>query len=123
MRQRKLQRAASAILAGVLTLGSAGAASPESLAGQVGDKRYPVRFPMGTTGNCKKAYDAYIAAKGHSAYAQTPLNYTVEGFFCGLALNAPSQKAAQERALESCKSTGKKYKYRTVSNCQVYVSK
>jgi hypothetical protein len=64
-----------------------------------------------------------IAASGHSAYAQTPLRDGVEAFFCGRAFNAPSQKVAEERALENCRSVGKRYKVKIAGACAIYVSK
>jgi hypothetical protein len=98
-------------------------ANAQSLTGKVGDKRYSAQFPSGVKGPCRKAYKDYIAAPGHSAYAQTPLSWGVEAFFCGRAYNAPSQKAAEERALADCKSVFKLYKVKTIGACQIYVSK
>ena len=97
-----------------------------SLSGQVGNKRYTVQFnPSQPTNPCKKAYDAYIKAGGHSAYAQTPSGRLAhaEASFCGVALNAPSEAAAKERAVANCKRTGEKYKVKTAGRCEVYVSK
>jgi hypothetical protein len=108
--------AASLLLAGP-------ALSAESLAGKVGTKRYAVQFPPGMQGPCQKLYKDYIAASGHSAYAQTPLSYTAEAFFCGRAFNAPSQKEAEKRALADCNSVGTKYKLKVAGGCEIYVSK
>jgi hypothetical protein len=118
-----MRPAIASMLAGAMLAAAPGAAIAESLAGQIGKKRYPVQFHPGMTGPCQKVYKAYIAAPGHSAYAQTPLRYGVEAFFCGKAFNAPSQKAAEERALENCRSVGKKYKVKIAGSCAVYVSK
>jgi hypothetical protein len=114
-------RAALAILAASILV--AGPVQAESLAGKIGKKRYPVQFPVGMKGPCQQVYEAYIAAPGHSAYAQTPLSYSVEAFFCGRAFNAPSQKEAERRALADCNSVGTKYKLKVAGACAVYVSK
>lgn len=113
------------MLAGMIIAALPGAAMAKdagSLAGQVGKKRYAAQFSM-TKGPCQKAYKDYVAAPGHSAYAQTHLSYDAEAFFCGRAYNAPSQKAAEERALADCNSLGKKYKVKTAGNCSIYASK
>jgi hypothetical protein len=117
-----LPRMAATLLFTALAL-PIGAAHSESLAGKIGDKRYSVQFPVGVKGPCQKAYKDYIAAAGHSAYAQTPLSWGVEAFFCGRAYNAPTQKAAEQRALADCQSVFKLYKVKTVGSCKVYVSK
>lgn len=112
--------------AAVLAAGNfASAANAQSLAGQEGNKRYPPQFPSSPKDPCKLAYKAYVAASGHSAYAQTTSGrtYQAEAFFCGIARNAPSIKAAEERALADCKSLSKKYKMRTLGACSVYASK
>lgn len=100
-------------------------AQAQSLAGQVGDKRYSTNFPPSPKDPCKLAYKAYVAASGHSAYAQTVSGRMAhaEAFFCGMARNAPSQKAAEERALADCKRVGQKYKVKTAGRCEVYASK
>lgn len=110
-------------LCGLLAM--SGAASAEYLSGQVGDKRYAVHFPAGQRGPCKSIWEAYIKAPGHSAYAQTPNVYAAgsQAVFCGRAFNAPSQKAAEERALASCSSTGTKYKVKLSGRCEIYASK
>lgn len=108
----------SAALAASLPL----AASAESLAGKVGDQRYPAQFGQ-TRGPCQQAYKDYVAASGHSAYAQTHVSYDAEAFFCGRAYNAPTQKAAEEKALSDCNAVFKKYKVKTAGNCTIYASK
>ena len=91
------------------------------LSGDVGDVRYGVAFLEGMVGGCKKAYDRYVRASGHSAYASTPM-YASEAFHCGTAMNAGSQKAAEKAALGLCESAKKRYK--VVSGpCLVYASK
>ncbi|MGF7004653.1 hypothetical protein [Aminobacter sp. BE322] len=122
----KFVRLASvSMLAGVIVaaaLAPAMAKDAGSLAGKVGTKRYPAQFGQ-SGGPCKKAYQEYVAAPGHSAYAQTAVSYNVEAVFCGRAYNAPSQKVAEEQALANCNSVGKKYKLKTTGNCSIYVSK
>lgn len=98
---------------------SVSGASAESLAGKVGDKRYPVNLVY-VDGNCGDAYREYIAAAGHSAYAQTPRG---RGFICGAAINKKSQKAAEEYALKSCAAGVAKFKIGQKGRCQIYVSK
>ncbi len=99
-------------------------AQAQSLAGQKGDVRYPAQFHSSKDA-CSKAYAKYVGASGHSAYAQTPSGRMAhaEAFFCGTGLNAPSKKAAEERALESCKSVGKKIKAKKTGRCEIYASK
>jgi hypothetical protein len=114
-----------AILFGALASGAlVFSAQAQSLSGQKGDVRYRVQFPNPKDA-CKKAYDAYVAASGHSAYAQTPSGRfaNAEAFFCAVVRNAPSQKAAEERVLVDCKRTGEKYKVKTAGRCEVYASK
>ncbi|MEJ6783814.1 hypothetical protein [Aminobacter sp. Piv2-1] len=121
----KFVRLASAsMLAGVIVaaaLAPAMAKDAGSLAGKVGTKRYPLQFQQ-TEGPCQKTYKEYVAAAGHSAYAQTHLG-NVEGFYCGASINGPSQQATEKQALERCNSVGKRYKLKTTGNCSIYVSK
>lgn len=119
---RILTLLASAFVASPLVLGSAQA---QSLAGSEGTKRYPTSFPQNPKDPCRLAYKAYVAASGHSAYAQTLSGRSAsrEAFFCGISRNAPSKKAAEQRALADCKRTGEKYKVKTAGACQVYASK
>ena len=116
-----MRAALSVLVASFLAAGPTLAA--ESLAGQIGTKHYAVRFPSGMKGPCQKLYKDYIAASGHSAYAQTPLSYMAQAMFCGRAYNAPSQKEAEKRALADCNSVGTKYKLRVAGGCEIYVSK
>ncbi|MGX8008764.1 hypothetical protein ACVDG8_006915 [Mesorhizobium sp. ORM8.1] len=94
-----------------------------SLAGSKGHVHYPVYFPPGTKGNCGKAYDAYIAAGGHSAYASTPIARMTEFFICGISVNAKSQQAAEDLALRNCQGGLKRYKFQTSGACGVAASK
>ena len=107
----------------VALLVASGPAMAESLAGKVGDKRYPVNIPWGSVGSCQKAYDDYIAAPGHSAYATTVMDRTVEYFICGAWLNAPSQKRAEALALKSCQKSVSKYKVQIAGACSIAASK
>ena len=125
MKLNTVQLALASVLAGLLVAAVPGAAMAKdkgSLAGQEGKKRYALQFQQ-TKGPCQKAYKDYVAASGHSAYAQTHLSYDAEAFFCGPAYNAPTQQIAEERALASCNSVGKKYKVKTAGKCAIYTSK
>jgi len=110
-------------MAAGLLLGGASNGFAENLSGKVGDKRYPVRFPSGTTGNCPKTYKDYIAASGHSAYAQTPVDPMVDGFFCGLYYDARTKEEAEEGALKLCRELQKRYKFTVIKRCEIYASK
>lgn len=104
------------------------AAVAASLAGQVGDKRRGQVLPGSTTGSCGAAWKAYVAASGHSAYASTRFSGPfvrngMEAIYCGIDRNAPSQKAAEQRAIASCNSAKKKYKMRSNGPCEVVASK
>ena len=98
----------------VALLVASGPAMAESLAGKVGDKRYPVNIPWGSVGSCQKAYDDYIA---------TVMDRTVEYFICGAWLNAPSQKKAEALALKSCQKSVSKYKVQIAGACSIAASK
>lgn len=114
---------AAVIFSGLLTLAAPYAEAGGSLAGSKGDVRYPVYFPLGTRGDCSKAYKAYVAAGGHSAYASTPVAPMTEFFICGVAVNAKSQKAAEDSALRGCQGGLKKYKFETSGSCSIAASK
>jgi hypothetical protein len=111
------------IIAGFLILITPAAEAAESLAGSKGNIHFPVYISPGSTGGCGKHYGEYIAARGHSAYAMTPFNWATEFTICGIALNAPSEQAAQARALQSCESGRKKWKISTAGVCGVAASK
>jgi len=103
-------------------------AAAGSLAGDVGDKRRGQVAPTQSKDQCGKAWDDYVAASGHSAYAQTPyfgqfVRNGYEAYFCGAYRNAPSQQAAEKGALANCNAAKKKYKIGTVGNCSVVASK
>lgn len=119
-----MRRALASVLAGLLVAAVPGATMAKdkgSLAGNEGKKRYAVQFAW-TKGPCQDAYKGYVAASGHSAYAQTHLG-GVEAFYCADSLNAPSQAAAEKQALERCNSVGKTYKMKTTGKCAIYASK
>ena len=101
-----------------------GIASAGSLAGSEGDKRFPPALPNNPKDGCTKAYKAYVAASGHSAYATTPYARLFSLYvICGTRLNAPTQKAAEELALKSCQSTRSHYKVTTGGGCEIAASK
>ncbi|HEV2503249.1 MAG TPA: hypothetical protein VGV39_09240 [Mesorhizobium sp.] len=110
------------ITAAISVATTASMANAESLAGKVGDKRFPVGV-MGTLGGCQKTYNKYIAAAGHSAYAQTLLGRTDEFFICGSHLNAKSQQAAEAQALKNCEEARKYYKVKVTGACSIAASK
>ncbi|RWF76787.1 MAG: hypothetical protein EOS26_11170 [Mesorhizobium sp.] len=125
MRLRLFQKTTASILAGLLILAAPGVGTAESLAGSKGDRRFAVHFPPGSTGDCPKAYKAYVAASGHSAYATSFYSRVVDLYIiCGSRLNAPSQKAAEEMALRNCQSGLTRWKVKTASGgCAIAASK
>nr|WP_245465501.1 hypothetical protein [Mesorhizobium sp. M6A.T.Ce.TU.016.01.1.1] len=124
MRSRYVQRTITSILAGFLILTAPGIGAAESLAGSKGDTRFHPFLPRNAKDPCTKAYNAYVAASGHSAYATTPyMRVTSLYIICGSRLNAPSQKAAEELALKSCQATRNSYKVTTGGGCEVAASK
>ena len=121
----RIKLAALSMLAGLLVATTAGTATAESLAGKVGDKRFAPNLSLDPKEGCYKAYLAYKAASGHSAYATTFYSRVVDLYIiCGAKLNAPTQKAAEEIALRNCQYGLKKWKVRTASGgCAIAVSK
>ncbi|WP_245420332.1 MULTISPECIES: hypothetical protein [unclassified Mesorhizobium] len=118
------KRAAAAMLAGLLIVASSGAAMAGSLAGSEGDKRFPPFLPRNPKDPCTKAYKAYVAAGGHSAYATTPYARIMSSYIiCGGHLNAPSQKVAEDLAMKSCLATRAHYKVVTGGACEIAASK
>jgi len=119
----------SAICVGVaLSFLSSMPAMAASMVGDVGDKRRGHVAPTHSKDQCGKAWDAYVAAPGHSAYAQTPyfgafVRNGYEAYFCGAGLNASSQQLAEKRALANCNAAKKKYKVGSVGSCEVVASK
>ena len=96
-----------------------------SLAGSVGDKRFPPSLSLDPKQPCTRAYNAYVAASGHSAYATTFYSRVVDLYIiCGSKLNAPSQKAAEDVAVHNCLAGLKKWKVRVASGgCAIAASK
>lgn len=123
MKSAYIKRTIVSLLAGLLLATAPGVGMAGSLAGSKGDVRYPVYFPVGTKGGCGKAYNAYVAAGGHAAYASTPIARMTEFFICGVHLNAKTQKAAEDLALGSCQGGLKKYKFETSGACGIAASK
>ena len=123
MKVKYFQRIAASILGGLLILTTAEISSAESHAGSKGHVHFPVYIAPGSTGGCGKHYREYIAARGHSAYAMTPFNWATEFTICGASLNAPSQQAAEARALKSCQAGQKKWKVSTAGTCSIAASK
>ncbi len=113
------------MLASLLIFATSGAGLAESLAGKIGDKRFSPNLSLDPKEGCYKAYLAYVASGGHSAYATTYYSRVVDLYIiCGAKLDAPSQKAAEDIALRNCQAGLKKYKVRLASGgCAIAVSK
>ena len=113
------------MLAGLLVATTAGAAAAGSLAGSKGDVRFPATRGSDPKSECNVAYNAYLAASGHSAYATTFYSRVVDLYIiCGSKLNAPSQKAAEEMALRNCQAGLTRWKVKTASGgCAISASK
>ena len=118
----RLQKTAPIILAAALLAASPTLAA-ESLAGKVGTKRSSVYFPQGSEGGCEKAYKAYVAAAGHSAYAATMSGPGIYNFVCGARIDVGSQAAAEKAAVADCEAGRKKYKVKFIGGCKVVASK
>ncbi|RWP58781.1 MAG: hypothetical protein E5Y63_20040 [Mesorhizobium sp.] len=124
MRQQLFQKTTVSVLAGLLILAAPGIGAADSLAGNKGDTRFWPALSGNPKSDCTKAYNAYVAASGHSAYATTPyMRVTSLYIICGTHLNAPSQKAAEDLALKSCKATRSRYKVTTGGACEIAASK
>ncbi|WP_256749562.1 hypothetical protein [Mesorhizobium sp. Mes31] len=124
MKLKYLRTASTSILAGFLIFASSGAGVAGSLAGSEGDKRFPPALNGDPKSPCTKAYKAYVAASGHSAYATTPYSRVVSLYIlCGARLNAPSQKVAEELAMKSCLGTRAHYKVTNGGACEIAASK
>ncbi len=122
----KYARSASAsILLALLMLSAPTAAIAGSLAGSEGDKRFPPPLAMNPKDQCRIAYNAYVAAGGHSAYATTFYTRVRDLYVvCGKAINAPSQKAAEDVAMRNCQGGLKKWRLNTASGgCAIAASK
>ncbi|WP_421913801.1 hypothetical protein [Mesorhizobium sp.] len=119
-----IKRILPSILAGLVVATTPGIGMAASLAGQEGDKRFPPALTRDAKSPCNKAYKAYVAAGGHSAYATTPYSRVVSLYIiCGSSLNAPSQKEAEGAAMKSCLATRAHYKVTTGGTCEIASSK
>jgi hypothetical protein len=120
-----IRGAAVSMLAGLLIVAVPGVGAAESLAGSKGHVRFPAIRGSDPKSECNVAYNAYIAASGHSAYATTFYSRVVDLYIiCGSKLNAPSQKVAEEMALRNCQAGLTKWKVKTASGgCAISASK
>jgi hypothetical protein len=124
MKSTNSKRTAMATLAGLFLITSSGLSVAGSLAGSEGDKRFPPALNGDPKSPCTKAYKAYVAASGHSAYATTPYSRVVSLYIlCGTQLNAPSQKVAEALAMKSCVATRAHYKVTNGGACEIAASK
>lgn len=124
MRFASFKLATIGALAGLLIVAVSGIGIAGSLAGSVGDKRFSPVLPSSLKDPCNKAYKAYVAASGHSAYATTGFIRVMDGYvLCGAKYNAPSQQAAEDLAMKSCQSGLAHYKVAAGSQCQIAASK
>lgn len=93
----------------------------QDLSGQKG--KVQGRLPRGT-GPCAKAYKEYVAAKGHSAYASTPIyGFGSTGYICGHSLNRRTTQEAEARAVAGCVNGTRKWKRVHSGECEVRASK
>ncbi|MER9237020.1 hypothetical protein NKI56_34405 [Mesorhizobium sp. M0622] len=123
MKSLSITRATISVLA-LLVAAAPNVGAAESLAGSKGDVRFYPYFPATADRPCTKAYKAYVAASGHSAYATTPYSRVRSLYImCGSRLNAPSQKAAEDMAMKSCQATRSHYKVTTGGACEIAASK
>lgn len=124
MEPKYFRKTAVSILAGSLIFAVPGVGSAASLAGNKGDIRFHPTLSGNPKSDCTKAYNAYVAASGHSAYATTPyMRVTSIYIICGAHLDAQSQKAAEDLAMKSCKATRAHYKVTTGGACEIAASK
>ena len=124
MNLKYCRKSAISILAGLLIFVAPGVGVAASLAGSKGEVRFWPELPKNPKDPCTKAYNAYVAASGHSAYATTPyMRVTSLYMICGSRVNAPSQKAAEDAALKSCQAGRSKWKVTTGGACEIAASK
>jgi hypothetical protein len=124
MKSFSIKRATISVLAGLLMVAAPNVGAAESLAGSKGDIRFYPSLSGNPKDDCTKAYNAYVAASGHSAYATTPYSRVVSLYIiCDAHLNAPSQRAAEEAAMKSCKATRSYYRVTTGGACEIAASK
>lgn len=121
---KSLNIGTASIVATLVVLATVCSAAAGSLAGSEGDKRFSPQLSGKPKDACSKAYKAYVAASGHSAYATTSFVRVRDGFIlCGAHYNAPSQKAAEDLAMKSCQATRAHYKVASAGYCQIAASK
>lgn len=124
MRLKYSGKTTASILAGLLIFAVPGVGAAVSLAGSKGDTHFYPYLPKNPKDQCTRAYNAYVAAGGHSAYATTPYARIRSLYIiCGSGLNAPSQKVAEDRAMKSCEAARSHYKVITGAGCEVAASK
>ncbi|MER8415990.1 hypothetical protein [Mesorhizobium sp. M1329] len=124
MKSISVKQAVFLLITGLLLISGPNVGTAESLAGSKGDVRFYPYFPATADRPCTKAYKAYVAASGHSAYATTPYSRVRSLYIlCGSRLNAPSQKAAEDMAMKSCQATRNRYKVTTGGACEIAASK
>ncbi|MBN9218864.1 MAG: hypothetical protein J0I79_12995 [Mesorhizobium sp.] len=123
MKLKYFPKSFASILSALLIFSASSAGAAGSLAGNEGNKRFPPNLGVSTS-PCAKAYRAYVAAGGHSAYATTPYSRVVSLYIlCGTHLNAPSQQVAEELAMKSCVATRAHYKVTNGGACEIAASK
>lgn len=92
-----------------------------NLSGQYGKVRRALpRYPDDP---CTEAGQEYKAASGHSAYAQSNIDYEYGVYVCGVALNRRSTEDAEKNAILRCQNAMKQWKFHHKGNCRVYASK
>ncbi|MER9894008.1 hypothetical protein NKJ40_18345 [Mesorhizobium sp. M0119] len=124
MKSIGIKQAVLSIIGGLLLISSPNIGAAESLTGSKGDIRFYPALSLDPKRPCTKAYNAYVAASGHSAYATTPYSRVRSLYIiCGSRLNAPSQKAAEDTAMKSCQATRNRYKVTTGGACEIAASK
>ena len=125
MKSITIGKPAISMLAGLLIMALPTVGAAESLAGKVGDKRFSPTLSLDPKEACTKAYNTYVAASSHSAYATTFYSRVLDLYIiCGTKINAPSQKAAEDIAMRNCQFGLKKWKVRTASGgCAIAASK
>ncbi|WP_296745525.1 hypothetical protein [Mesorhizobium sp.] len=125
MRFVSMKSVAASMMAAALVLAAPGIGTAGSLSGSEGAKRFPPPLAMNPKDQCRIAYNAYVAAGGHSAYATTFYTRVRDLYVvCGKALNAPSQKAAEDLAMRNCQGGLKKWRLNTASGgCSIAASK
>ncbi len=92
-----------------------------NLSGQYGKVRRAL--PRNPDDPCTEAAQEYRAAGGHSAYAQSKIDYEYGVYVCGVAFNRRSTEDAEKNAILRCQNAMKRWKFHHKGNCRVYASK